>query len=196
MELIITEDMERLQDLEGIIQKNLRSFYEVGRALMKIRDEELYKIKNGGAYGTFEEYCKKVWDFKRTYAFYMIESAKVIENVHRGEQNLPLPSSERQTRPLAQLEPARQIEAWQKAVETAPEGKVTAAHVSKVVKEMQQPTKTKKTPALPPNRGETIPTYAFHFADIAISQLEHINMDDPKREAAFNRVMKWIQDNI
>ena len=43
---------------------------------------------------------------------------------------------ERQIRPLARLEPEQQRTAWQKAVETAPEGKVTAAHVSKVVKEI------------------------------------------------------------
>jgi len=38
--------------------------------------------------------------------------------------------TEYQIRPLSKLEPAQQREAWQKAVATAPEGKVTAAHVS------------------------------------------------------------------
>jgi len=92
-------------------------------ALMEIRDKGLYRDVLG--YQTFEEYCRVKWDMKRTYAYYMIESAKVVENVHHGEQ---IPMTESQTRPLARLDPEKQKEAWQMAVETAPDGKVTADH--------------------------------------------------------------------
>lgn len=37
------------------------------------------------------------------------------------------PTHESQLRPLSRLEPEQQQEAWQKAVDIAPEGKVTAA---------------------------------------------------------------------
>jgi len=47
MELTIIKDTNDLEQLEGVIQKNLQSFYDVGRALVEIRDRELYKIKNG-----------------------------------------------------------------------------------------------------------------------------------------------------
>lgn len=60
-----------------------------------------------------------------------------------------MPETERQTRPLVKLEPEQQCEAWQKAVETAPEVKVTAAPVSKVVKEMTDPPKNKEEPKAP-----------------------------------------------
>jgi len=89
---------------------------------MEIRDRELYKIKNGGEYGTFEAYCKGVWEFARRTAYQFIDSVQVIENVRHGAQIEVLPTNERQTRPLAKLEPSQQREAWQKAVETAPEG--------------------------------------------------------------------------
>jgi hypothetical protein len=46
---------------------------------------------------TFEDYCRKKWGFKRTCAFYMIESAKAIDNVHNCEQK---PTTESQARPL------------------------------------------------------------------------------------------------
>jgi len=59
-----------------------------------------------------------------------------VENVSGGTV---VPVSERQARPLARLEPDQQKQAWQKAVETAPEG--TAAHVQKVVREMVEPEK-------------------------------------------------------
>lgn len=132
MELAITKNKSRLEELEGVINRNLQSFYEVGRALMEIRDNELYKLKNGGGYGTFEAYCQDTWNFSRSHAYRFIDSVKVIENLSpTGDK----PISERQTRPLAKLEPEQQKEVWQKAVETEPDGKVTAAHVAVVVKE-------------------------------------------------------------
>jgi hypothetical protein len=46
--------------------------------------------------------------------------------------------AEAATIPLAKLkdDPNKQREAWQRAVETGPDGKVTAAHVYKIVKGM------------------------------------------------------------
>ena len=132
MELAITKNTTELEQLEGVIQRNIGAFYEVGRALMEIRDKGLYRDVLG--YDTFEAYCKHRWDFNRAYAYRLMGSAQVIDAV--SPIGIQSPDNERQTCPLARLEPDQQREAWQKAVETAPEGKVTAAHVSKVVKEM------------------------------------------------------------
>ena len=65
--------------------------------------------------------------------------------------------TEYQIRPLSKLEPAQQREAWQKAVDTAPDGKVTAAHVSKVVKEI--------TGEQPKHKPEPKPTIPEHNED-------------------------------
>ncbi len=97
---------------------------------MKTRDDRLYLHKNGASYQTFEAYCRGAWDFNRAHAYRLIDSAKVIEVLSpMGDVS---PASERQARPLTRLEPEKQKEAWTRAVETAPEGKVTAAHVQKV----------------------------------------------------------------
>lgn len=134
MELAITKDTKDLEKLEQIIQRNIQSFYEVGKALMEIRDRELYRLKNGGNYRTFEQYCKDQWSIARRTAYQFIDSAKVLENVRNCAQVIP--ATESQTRPLSQIkDPDQQREAWERAVETAPEGKVTAAHVNKVVRE-------------------------------------------------------------
>jgi len=45
-----------------------------------------------------------------------------------------LPATKSQACPLASLEPEKQREVWQRAVETAPNGKVTAAHVQNTVR--------------------------------------------------------------
>ena len=133
MELSITKNSAELEQLEGVIQKNIGAFYEVGRALMEIRDKGLYRDVLG--YDTFEAYCKERWDMSKMHAYRLMDSCSVIDTVKSNPLGYS-PENERQTRPLSKLEPEQQREAWQKAVETAPEGKVTAAHVSKVVKEL------------------------------------------------------------
>jgi hypothetical protein len=183
MENAITKNTAELEQLENVIKQNIGAFYEVGRALMEIRDKGLYKDVLG--YDTFEQYCKERWDFARRTAYQFIDSVKVVENVRNCAQT---PVNESQTRPLARLEPDKQREAWQKAVETAPEGKVTAAHVSKVVKEM-----TEQEPPKPYILNKpTIPEHAVYFAQIAISQLSRISRDDPTRDKALNMVTDWI----
>jgi len=125
--LSIVENTE-LKELETIIDKNMTAFYQVGSALAKIRDSRLYR----DTHDTFEAYCRDRWDMGRSYAHRLIDSSSVVEKL------LPMgniPTSERQTRPLTKLEPDQQIEVWQKVVETAPEGKITAWYVSKIVSE-------------------------------------------------------------
>lgn len=187
MEIAITKNKIELERLEKIIQKNLQSFYEVGRALMEIRDQGYYRDVLG--YQTFEEYCRVKWDFTRQHAYRFIDSAKVVDNVTDRLQTTP--ANLEQTRPLARLAPEQQKEAWQRAVETAPEGKVTAAHVYKIVKGMapQQPPREAETPQ--PQRP-CIPEHAIYFATIAISQLERISNDDPTKEEALSMVEEWI----
>ena len=78
-----------------------------------------------------------VAEFKQgqSYLYRLLESALIENNISpMGEKSDPIP--ERQLRPLAKLEPQKQREAWQQAVATATDGKVTAAIVSRVVKEM------------------------------------------------------------
>lgn len=132
MEALSLTEQTELQEMEGIIETGLRTFYEVGRAMATIRDSRLYRE----AYDTFEEYCKDRWDMGINYADRLLRSTKVIENI----KSVPMgtkPANERQTRPLTKLGTKQlQQEAWEKVVETAPEGKVTARHVSKVVSEM------------------------------------------------------------
>ena len=99
MEIAIVK--QDLETLEGVIKKNLAAFYEVGRALMEIRDRRLYKEVKG--YKTFEEYCRVEWDFSKTHANRLIESTKTIEVL--TPIGVKAPTTESQTRPLTQLEP-------------------------------------------------------------------------------------------
>lgn len=120
--IAVTRNKQELERLEGIIQKNIGAFYEVGRALMAIRDGQLYRDVLG--FETFEAYCKSKWDFSDRYARYILASTKVVQNISTGTI---VPVTESQARPLSKLEPDQQRAAWKQAVETAPEGKVTSS---------------------------------------------------------------------
>jgi len=143
---------KELAALEGVIQRNLRAFYEVGAALMRIRDGRLYR----GTHETFEKYCRERWEISRPRAYELVESSKVVENLSAiadkkpsesestdtkvSERTQPmdaeiiLPQNEAQARPLSRLPAELQREVWQKAVATAPAGRVTARHVQNVVR--------------------------------------------------------------
>lgn len=188
MELRITKDRQELEQLEEIINKNMKSFYDVGLALAEIKNRELYKISKGCEYKTFEAYCRGVWDFSRRNAYYLIDAAAVIENVNNCSQK---PTTESQARPLTKLEPEKQREAWQKVIETAPGGKVTAAHVIKIVKDITgASTDTKKQRQ---KSKHAISESAVFIAEFAISGLERIEDDDPEAEKAFSMIEIWIE---
>lgn len=126
---LVPAEANRLAELETVIARGLATFVDVGNALLAIRDARLYR----GTHDTFEDYCRERWGMSRIHAHRLIEAAEVSENL------LPMgnmPTNERQIRPLAKLEPEQQREVWQRVIETAPSGRVTAAHVQAVVDEL------------------------------------------------------------
>jgi hypothetical protein len=127
---LTTNEVADLLRLEAVIRRGVAVFVEVGSALMEIRDKRLYR----GQFPTFEEYCRDRWQLQRAYAYRLIEAAGVVANL--SPMGDILPTNERQARPLTQLEPEAQRAAWAAAVESAPEGKVTAAHVAATVAQM------------------------------------------------------------
>lgn len=135
MELAIVNDKQRLEQLESVIQKNLQSFYEVGRALMEIRDNRLYEKVRGIA--NFETYCRERWDMSKPRAYQLIEAAEINENLSTIVDEKP--THETQLRPLSKIKnPEQQREVWKKAIDTAPQGKITERHVQKVVREVTE----------------------------------------------------------
>ncbi len=121
------QDQERLDADEEVIARGLSTFIEVGNALLDIRDNRLYRAR----YTNFEDYCRERWSFSRRQADRLIGASEVVSNL--GTIGLEIPANEFQARPLTGLDPEDQRVIWQLVVETAPAGKVTAAHVKSVV---------------------------------------------------------------
>jgi hypothetical protein len=156
---------------------------------------DLYERRGWSAlgYDNWRECVTAEFEHKERYLYYQLEAAQAEKNICTIVQSHKLPES--QLRPLIKLKdnPEKQREAWQRAVETAPAGKVTAAHVYKVVKDMTlDGAKPKERNAVPASQ---LPSEAMDFATIAISQLERIRNDDPLRKEALTRVTNWINDN-
>ena len=194
----------RLAELEAVIQDGLMTFIDVGASLLEIRNGRLYRHE----YGTFEQYCRAKWSMDKRYATRLIDAHAIVMNLGpigptstrpdaaNGALGPQIPTSERQVRPLTKLEPEEQRTAWKKAVETAPEGKVTAKHVEKVVAEMKH--EVKADPALsflPPAMRKNFVSEAMGIATFVIVHLERIKRDDPKRADALDKVVQWCAKN-
>ncbi|NJL04998.1 MAG: hypothetical protein HC911_08855 [Chloroflexaceae bacterium] len=124
------DEQDELRRCELIIERGLKTFFEVGAALARVRELRLYRT----THATFEAYCQDRWDFSKTYANNLIAATSVRENLTTIVVK-HLPANEAQARPLTRLhDPEQQREVWQQALATAPEGRITAAHVEAVVR--------------------------------------------------------------
>ena len=103
----------------------------VGRARAKLLD--LYERRGWEAlgYGNWRECVVGEFGQSQAYLYRQLEAAQTERNISPIGEIGKIPES--QLRPLASLEPAQQREVWAQSVETAPEGKPTAAHVQAVV---------------------------------------------------------------
>lgn len=127
--LTATEHTE-LAECERRIERGLTTFVEVGQAFLAIRDKRLYREHCA----TFEDYCQARWGMSRIHAYRLMEAAQVVGNLSPIGNSLP--NNEAQARPLAQLSVDGQREVWQRVIESAPAGKVTAEYIQTVVAQL------------------------------------------------------------
>lgn len=124
---LLVDERADLERHEATIARGLDTFMAVGEALAAIRDGRLYRL----SHATFEDYCRERWGLKRQRAYELMGAAGVAARL--SEICDTPPRRESHASPLAALPPPQQSEAWQRAVQTAPNGKVTAAHVAATV---------------------------------------------------------------
>lgn len=131
-DVIALEALEtsQLGHYEATIERGLATFVEVGHALAAIRDGRLYRA----THRTFEDYCRDRWEFDRVRAHRLIRAAGVVDDL------LPIgntvPATESQARPLVALPADQRVIAWRRAVDSAPNGRPTASHVERAVREL------------------------------------------------------------
>lgn len=126
--LTINEQNE-LREHEQTIEQGLKTFVDVGNALLAIREEQLYRVE----YGTFDAYCQERWGFVSRQAERLILASRTVQNLRPIGRKLP--TSEYQARPLTQLEPEQQREVWTAVVQESQETgeRITGAKVKAMV---------------------------------------------------------------
>lgn len=63
-DLLTTDEVARLKDLEKAIFRGKETFFEVGLALAEIKNGKLYRRN----YDSFDDYCKKKWGWSSSRA--------------------------------------------------------------------------------------------------------------------------------
>jgi hypothetical protein len=119
----------RMNELEAVITRGLRAFFEAGQALGEIREKRLYRR----THDTFEEYCRARWDLTDSRARQLIAAAETVTLVTVGAG--PAPASERVARELVPLRKRPEVlqAAWLEAVAQDPDGDPPAKDVRAVV---------------------------------------------------------------
>ena len=190
---LTTNEKAELDTLEGIIEREMKSFMDVGNALFTILDRRLYREE----FKTFNDYCKGKWGMGRSYAHYLVSGSKVAANLVSTREDLYTPCEiqpffEKQIRPLAILDPGQQCDVWEEAVRSADGKVVTYKQVKALVDKLIGPAAPP-----PPKKKDPHPESDAHaFVSMAIITLERIRDDDPRREEALNKLLNWINEKL
>lgn len=115
-------ERHKLNDLEGIIEKGLQTFVEVGASLALIREQKLHRE----THETFEAYVEARWGWTASRARQLIGAAEAVRSIE--SVTTVTPTNEAQARELAPVPAEHRAEVWQEAVEKSG-GKPTAKHV-------------------------------------------------------------------
>lgn len=118
---LASDEAARLAEQEAVIERGIKTFYEVGLALADIRDRKLYRV----GYGTFEEYAEKRWQMSRPRAYELMAAAEVVSGI---PDTLPKPVNAGQAAALGRIPEPERADVWAATVERT-DGKPTAAAV-------------------------------------------------------------------
>lgn len=124
MNELTTLESNRLAELERVIDRGLKTSWEVINALAEINEKGLYPEP----YETFEEYCEARWGFSRAHAYRLVKAAGVVKSLPPGD----LLPNERQARELAPLPPEDRAAVWTAA---SADGNPTAERVARAREE-------------------------------------------------------------
>jgi hypothetical protein len=132
-EKLTVKEEESLESYEEVLRKGLETFFEVGNALLAIREGRLYRTQ----FPSFDVYCRERWGIGRTYAWRVIGAAERLRLLSADDQT-PRPTSEFQMRPFLKLEPEAFPLAWRTVIAEAKDGRVTSHLIGKLLADRNQ----------------------------------------------------------
>jgi hypothetical protein len=189
-----------LDNSERMIASLDRAYLRAGAALATIRDKRLYRQ----TYDTFEQYVRGRWQLTRARAYQLIEAHEISDQMSTMVDIAP--SNERQVRALAKLDKDQRVDAWRRAVDTAPivdgEKRITAKHVQKIVAELLP----EPDESLAPQRGaqylfgpfRTSRMYPGHKVSLLLYEIEYFAKKQPEaaKDCHLARSLRELADEI
>jgi hypothetical protein len=133
MSQLTTPEQNRLEHLEDVISRGMKSFVAVGQALSEIRESRLYRSQ----YDTFEDYCLERWEFTAARGRQLMSAVEAIASLPEGS---PKPENAAQASALAAVDEDMRSDVWNEAREKAQEeGRpVTARDVKEAASRMAE----------------------------------------------------------
>ena len=127
-------ETKRRDELEGVIKNNMGAFLAVGYAMREIREKLLYRT----THRSFADYCKDIWEMARSTAYQFIDAADVVDIVRNCGHIEWIPQNESQARAFIKFKkhPENIEKIAIEAFNTAPKGKISAAHIRKTARRL------------------------------------------------------------
>lgn len=153
-------EINQAQKYEKVVDDDLLGYFEIGLALMHIRDERLYE-------GRFAEYVEKRFELLSHKAYRMIRAAEVAQRLQ--EAGLSIPKNEGQAHRIHELinDPDEQVEFWQRVLEQ--KSRPTAKTIDEVAKSEQENDPPSAESHDLPNAGSHDPP-VFEIYDRAVAK--------------------------
>lgn len=156
------EEAQELEGCEEVIENGLNIWYQVGEALLHIRDNRLYRA----SHKTFEEYLNERWGMSRSRAHRLIDASQVAANL------LPIGNilaNEAQARELVPFAPDEQRLIVEVGKEVFGDRKPTASDYKSLGTVLRE---VMSTGAIDDGTGEQIPVSAATVTHVKAAVIE------------------------
>jgi hypothetical protein len=132
LELDLTaEEQTEFERCEETLRLVGQAVFDGAEALETIRDKRLYRA----THSNFDTYCEERVGISGSQAHDLIKARQILQNVQDSGHLLPILRNPAQALALRNVPEAEQGNVLQTAVETAPNGALTASHIKKTADE-------------------------------------------------------------
>jgi hypothetical protein len=173
------KEAEELEEQETVVKNHVGGTWEVAEALRVIQAKRLYKA----THTKFSDYCLERWHFDRAHGDRLVKAGNVYRSLEcLQKEQLPIPTTEAQVRPLTRLTVDKYEDVWRAAVAKAAGGPITM----KLVEELAEPHR--------PKREAKAKDEANPVAAVEATPTGEVTPEPETSEAEVERLLRRLQE--